>query len=213
MALGLSSLILSLLAIFQSINSGSALSRSISSVEAAALRAEGAASRVVSASNELVRHTTDIPLALGAMAKEFAETKEAFKNLNATTSVDEKGQKSASTQWFDKVSLTLGGMLALYIASKAKDKSVDFDCEEVIDNDWGSYAQGYLAAVANSGVLEITLAEGRFKTTSLPHTTEEWKALIDRNSSIDLREQSRVVDKYFSALRARKKPARGGLTK
>lgn len=210
-ALSIASLILAIIAIFQSLLSNEGTHRALSDIG-------NAASNILEVSNKLSQDTAifknhftefgSVPTTLEALKSQIAEI-----NVKSTTppAIDEKdkiaGDKTNSNDFSPFVavsSATNGAIAALYILSKANGKNIGFESTDILDQNFGMYADGVISTLIMTKFCKIEKIEGKYFVRSIePFKSGQIEARLDKvietnkNPEFMIKIRDRV-DKFFS---------------
>lgn len=165
-ALSLSSLLLAIIAIVQSLISNDGLSNSVSDIGRAA-------NNVLSTSSDLDKTMTLFNSRVEQfynMPKTLEDVKSTLNEMNLKNNPEPssiKKQKHQITQTIDDIediykNGTKGGTMVLYAILKSFETGKRFEYTDIIDGEIGMYGDGYLAALRSSGILKCHRENEKF---------------------------------------------------
>jgi hypothetical protein len=157
--LTLSSLVLAVIAIFQSLFSQASFGQTASKMTDAAEAVQAAITKIETASTNLLQQTESIPGALGEISTRFDRFQERFVNATGTGEAKEQAKiaESPPKPGLRRVTdITLGGTFAYYLCLESIEKKVAFDATKAIKNIvTARYVQCFIAALRSSQTFQI----------------------------------------------------------
>jgi hypothetical protein len=168
-ALSFASLLLAVIAIFQSIVGGSALNQSTGEMREAAKTTNKAAERITVATDTLINQLGRIPDTLGEMREHVAKIDQRTELWLKRSPRKPKGSKEPPKTDPPFSSTTNGGNMAMMMLALSRDHNRKFNVDDVLGDEGflPPYVNGYLAAVVASGTLGVTFEDGEFCVTDI----------------------------------------------
>lgn len=160
-ALSLVSLIMAIIAIFQTLISSGALSNSIFEINSAASNILSSRKDLVEFSESINRKfdkIVDMPDKLEGVRYQLDELNSKSK-LSPTPEIAPAEPPTPSDDFDTEAAYkrtTRGTVVALYAAMRAKNSGVKFECSEIFEAKLGGYYDGVIAGLKLSGIATIT---------------------------------------------------------
>lgn len=209
-ALSLSSLLLAIIAIVQSLISNDGLSGSISDIGRAAnniLSTSSDLDKTMELFNSKVEQIYTMPKTL----EDVKTTLNAMSLKTNPESTSINKPKHEIIQRIDDIETiykdgTKGGTMALYAALKSFETGKKFEYTDIFDDSIGMYGDGYLGALKSSGILRASRDDdGKFSIDDIqPFSAEIIKSWVKRLTEDDEKgnkhfiENVKKIDLYFN---------------
>lgn len=201
-ALGLSSLLLAIVAIIQAVSSGNTLTLSLGKIESAAERALRA-TEAVDSSAQILASKSSIFEQIHPSLTAIQERIDELSAVNSTKA-DPKQHTSSSPKIGEGEIFaegTTGSNVALYFAQKSFESGKSFDSIEVLPDQryiCGIVA-GYLLALRASGIIKMHYNSGNMLVTDMgPFSSSEVdRHFIESTSANTLSDLKEKIDAYF----------------
>lgn len=222
-AVGLSSLILAVIAIFQTLSSTGSVEASLAAVreatagsaavsselaasavviQQAATDAQTASSSAVTATNKFVEISNSIIESSEAGRLAVSKLREELTDKGTASSVGQASVQTSSEKAFTLYSM--GGVALIYASIRSFETDKEFKLRDIfIDDQSMSWEVGYLSALSDSGLVESSVIDGLYKITKLnminsDSLKEELKSLeYDGELQVDYIKRLAQVDAYF----------------
>jgi hypothetical protein len=164
-ALSFASLILAVLAIVQSLNSGSALAGILTTIQNAASEIRQSASQVTEKAASVVSatetHTTELSGIRETLANQIPKVAEGAKRRDDSSQIPSVDEITKDN--------TNGGDVALYLAARLCQNGRSASGLDVLPDDaeFAAYVTGYIAALITSGLIDGNIRKGAFQINSI----------------------------------------------
>jgi hypothetical protein len=199
--LALSSLVLAVIAIFQSLFSIAALNQVTGSIDQSASEVRTAVTDIRSATEGLLTRTQELPGALGNIASRFDALQDKLFSSKTSVLVEEKpkGEGAEGVTAGVLAHLTVGGAMALYVCVRAVEKGRRFDVDALLKDRAGArYIAGYITALWSLGAIDAEFVRSKFKINSLKDLdAKDILKSIEKNSTKIPAHTITEVDAYF----------------
>lgn len=204
-ALGLSSLVLAMVAIFQSMSAGSGLSQTLGKIDHAAERTTDASSALSAAASSLLTKAASIDRinpSLDALHERLSNAMSAASNVSNSTP-QEKGIHGVDTKDVQDIYdlATTGFNVAMYIAKLSFIRNKSFRTEDIIPYEYfAGTIMGYLVSLRAAGIIEMEYINGTMLMKNMgPFTSEVVDERMAESVERDALESlKQTIDAYFA---------------
>jgi hypothetical protein len=182
--LTLSSLVLAIIAIFQTQFSQASVGETAGKMNSAAEDVRVAITQIETASKNILEQTGAIPGALGEISSKFDQLQEKVLNTNADLKDQTKVSPTQGGRERRFGKSTYGVTVALYLCVEAHKNKLLFDAKDIFQSDFtGKYVQGVVGGLRVSEFFDIELDEGSFRVLDLKDfDTEVFREAVNSRS-------------------------------
>lgn len=204
-ALGLSSLVLAMVAIVQALTGSNALLSSLTKIETAAQQAVTATSSVELAAQGLATKIgliDEIPPSIHAIGKkldDYSSLASQAAQAHGPLPVDGAKTQSAHTLLSMYKGGTNGTLIALYVAAKSSRSNKAFDPSDIFESKYiAGLVSGYLLALKFSGEISADYVNGSFSVSGFKTDNAESIFIAARaDSSEFIARYVKAIDNFF----------------